>query len=97
MNARVEGISSRLLRFTPLTLPNGGALIAQGRLDSGGLAVGVLQGDTWYRRAEITEAGNFVAILEVPGGCYTPAIAKAAPKKGWRNQFEIERFAIVDK
>jgi len=98
MNAPVDGVSSRLLRLKPVRLSKGGALIAHGRLDSGGLAVGLLQGDKWHRRTEITEAGTFVAILELPdAGCYTPVITNAAPKDRWRNRFVIYRFGVVEK
>lgn len=64
-----------------MTFEKGGALLARGRIDSGGLAVGLLEGDRWYRRVEVTERGNFVAIVEADQpGTYVPVVAHAASR-----------------
>ncbi len=81
------------LTFKPVVLEKGGALLAYGRLESGGLAAGLLKGNRWYRYAAVNERGNFVAIVSVDeAGTYVPIIAHDVPKAQWRNRFTIFRF-----
>jgi hypothetical protein len=86
-----------IVRTLPaVALTRGGALLAHGRLDSGGLAIGLLSGDRWYRRLELTEPGNFFAIVDVDeGGTYIPVLTHLSPKAGWRDRFTIFRFGAL--
>src|SRR5262249_51501553 len=96
VDTRPADRSSTVLSFKPVALENGAALLAHGRVDSGGVAVGLLKGDRWYRRVEITEPGAFMAVVEVPqAGVYVPAIANDAPKNRWPNRFVIFRFGVA--
>jgi hypothetical protein len=65
MDAPTEQWESKLLTFKPVALEPGGALVAQGHLDSGGLAVGLSQHGQWRRRLVVSEAGNFIVVLTV--------------------------------
>jgi hypothetical protein len=97
VDAVVDAPSSRVSTFRPLRVGQGSALVAYGRVDSGGVAVGLLKDGRWYRSVEITDRGNFVAILDVPDtGVYAPAVAHAAPRALWRNRFLIYRFGVAD-
>ena len=71
----------------------GSALIAHGRVDSGGLTLGLRTGDGWYRRLDVTEPGNFFAIVEVDrAGTYVPSVSHLSPKSGWLDRFTLVKF-----
>jgi hypothetical protein len=96
MDAPAEQRESKLLTFKPVALEPGGALVAQGRLESGGLAVGLSRNGQWQRRLVVSEAGNFVVVLTVDeAGLYRPELANAAPKDRWRSRFVLTRFGAI--
>lgn len=81
------------LTFKPVALEKGGALLAHGRVESGGLTAGLLKGGRWYGYVVMKDLGDFVAIVSVDeAGTYVPIIAHEAPKARWRNRFTIFRF-----
>jgi hypothetical protein len=96
MNGRAERMASGLLTFKPVALAPGGALVAEGHLDSGGLAVGLSQNGQWQRRLVVSQAGNFIVVLTVDqAGVYSPELTNAAPKDRWRSRFVLTRFGAM--
>jgi hypothetical protein len=89
--------TAEVLRLAPVTLTARGALLVQGRIESGGVTLGLVRDGDWYCRVAVTEPGRFVAIVPVSAaGRYEPAIAHDAPKDRWRDRFVIARFGAID-
>ena len=76
IKGKPEGSDTHLLRAKPADAAAGAWLIAQGRLTTGGLRIGVLENGQWARSVNVTNAGEFIAVVEVPrSGRYTVVVA----------------------
>ena len=66
----------QLLRAKPADAAAGAWLIAQGVVKTGGLRIGVLENGEWVRSVDVTNAGAFIAVVEVPrSGRYAAVVA----------------------
>jgi hypothetical protein len=96
VDERPLDLAATIRTLPPVALEKGSALLAHGRIDSGGLAIGLLRGDRWYRRLELTEPGNFFAIVDVDeAGTYVPILTHQSPRAGWRDRFTIFKFGAI--
>ncbi len=76
IKGRSEGGDTRVLRVKPADADAGAWLIVQGRLATGGLRIGVLENEQWARSVNVTDAGEFIAVIEVPRpGRYSVVVA----------------------
>jgi hypothetical protein len=71
-----EGRFSYLLRSAAVPARAGEFLVVRGRVESGGITVGLQQREQWVRYVNVTGAGDFVAVVEVlEPGSYAIVVA----------------------
>lgn len=76
IKSNAEGGDLLVLRAKPADADAGAWLIVQGRLTTGGLTIGVLENKRWARSVNVTNAGEFIAVVEVSQpGRYSAVIA----------------------
>jgi len=91
-----ESQSSYLLSLKPVHVEAPAALLVAGRLETGGLVVGLLEDDHWYRQQFTGLPGDFVAVIDITkSGTYTPIVTNATARDRDRNRFVLSRFGIV--
>jgi hypothetical protein len=96
VDGRVTLRLSYLVRFEKVALTKGSLLVAAGRVDEGGLDLGVLKDNAWHNQIVIDEPGEFLAAVEVGAdGIYVPILANATARDLDRNRFVISRFGIL--
>lgn len=97
MDGIVDTDSSYLVQFKPAYLGAGGALVAQGLLNEGGLAIGMLKDGAWDSQLSVQRRGQFVAVVVVKdAGVYVPIVTNAMPPGERRNRFVITRFGVAN-
>jgi hypothetical protein len=93
VNGRARAQFHYLALFKPVALTEGTLLVARGRLERGGLILGVLENDAWHNQVKVDRPGDFVAAVEVgKTGTFTPLVTNAL-EGGWNLQ---NRFVITD-
>lgn len=97
---QMEGVadteSSELVRFKAVTLDRDAALVARGRLDEGGVVIGLLKDGRWYGQVSVQQPGEFVVVIPVnESGTFVPTITNAMPSGKQQNKFEITRFGLA--
>jgi hypothetical protein len=91
-----ESQSSYLLSLKPVHVEAPAALLVAGHLETGGLVVGLLEDDHWYRQQFTGLPGDFVAVIDITkSGTYTPIVTNATARDRDRNRFVLSRFGIV--
>lgn len=96
MDGIVESESSYLVEFKPANLGIGAALVAQGRLEKGGVAIGLLKDNAWYAQAVVQQQGDFAVVVPVTdAGTYVPLVTNAMPPGDRHNRFLITRIDLV--
>lgn len=91
VDGRAESESAYLVEWHPVSFVQGGTLVWRGRLDEGGLLVGLLHDGRWHSQATVRTPGVFTIVVPVPaGGEYVPLMTNALPP----GQRHI-RFAIT--
>jgi len=74
--ARVDSASPVLLKSRVQYIDNETHLVVAGRIERGGLIVGLLRGDEWQMKRTISEPGDFIALLTPKDtGQYAVAVA----------------------
>jgi hypothetical protein len=96
MDGRAARHSSFLVRFKPMAIAKGAMLLAQGRLEEGGLGIGFLKDGGGNGMVVVTQPGEFIAALEASeDGNYVPVIINATKRDGDRNRFVIRQFGFA--
>lgn len=97
MDGPANARSADVFRFKRVALEKGAALLAQGRLESGGVLIGLGEPNGgWASQVAVTEPGSFVVIIEViDPGTYAPLIGCSAARDGERARFLISQFGTV--
>ena len=96
VDGRVRSRLSYLARFEKVTLTKGSFLVAAGRVDEGGLDLGVLKDGAWHNQIVVDEPGEFLAAVEIGAdGEYEPILANATSGDFDRNRFVLTRFGIL--
>lgn len=91
-----ESDSSYLLQGKDWASEGPGALVLQGFLHQGGVAIGLLVDRRWHRQVSVTDPGEFVVILPMDGpGVYQPLVANALPAGHRRNELTITRWTFL--
>lgn len=98
VNGKAKGRYDYLVQFKKVGITKGALLVARGRLERGGLVVGLLKDDTWYSQVVIDQPGEFIAVVEVDKtGVFVPMITNAIETFGdRRNQFMITEVGMLD-
>jgi len=98
VNGEAKGKFHYLVQFKKAGIRAGAFLIARGRLERGGLAVGLLKDDQWYSQVVIDQPGEFIAVVEVAqDGMFAPLITNATDGGRDRsNRFLISDVGILD-
>lgn len=99
VNGRAKGPGYYLVQFKPRALASGTLLVARGRLERGGLAIGLLEdGTTWHNQLKIDRPGDFVAAVEVGKAGSFAAVVSNALSSPWHaeNRFIISSIGFLD-
>jgi hypothetical protein len=88
-----EGRFLYLAELHPREMKKGAVLIAQGRIDDGGISIGLVQAGRWIVQVPIVKVGNFVTVINVPAdGPYAVVIANNLPGPSLRNDLIIRKI-----
>jgi hypothetical protein len=66
IKGKFEGGDNLVLRTKPADAEAGSWLIVQGRVTAGTLRIGLLENERWARSVTVTNAGEFIAVVEAP-------------------------------
>lgn len=96
----VKGFSqapgSYLVSWQPRPLEAASVVLIEGRLERGGLTVGLADGSGWIASIDIDRPGAFRAGVQVPSsGRYQLVVANHLPDGSLANRFTISRIALV--
>lgn len=76
----VESDSAYLLQWEAQALPGQAAFLMSGTLDEGGVTIGLLLDQRWYKPITLRGTGPFVALIPIDApGTYTPLVTAAMP------------------
>ncbi len=97
----VGGVGGRgpflyLVRMQPTAVSAGSLLLARGRLEEGGISVGLVRNGKWEAQVAVTEPGEFVAIARAPSdGEYSVVVANNLQGSSLHNDVVIRRLGWV--
>jgi hypothetical protein len=95
IDGRVPDAGEFLLRSRPQFVDNETRLVVSGKVSSGGLTVGLLQGDTWIARETVTDPGDFTVMLApAENGQYSIGVA-AEPDGRSNTSLTLSRVDLV--
>jgi hypothetical protein len=90
------GRSFYLAEMKGIELLEGDVLIAEGRLLSGGLSLGLVRDGRWASQVAVTREGPFVAVAAVPAtGRYDVILANHLDGRWASNNFLLSRFGFA--
>jgi hypothetical protein len=97
----VDGLAdasgSYLVAWRPMRLPASSILVAEGRLQRGGVTLGLAGTSGWASSVNIDTPGPFRAVIQAPGaGEYQFIVANHLRTGSLRNRFTISRIFFVD-
>jgi hypothetical protein len=96
VEGRVEGESAYLFQFKESTAAAGAVFVAEGRVERGGLAIGLLRQGAWYRQTIVQAPGPFVVVVSVDeAGSYVPLITSAMRPGERVNRSEITKAGFM--
>lgn len=94
----ISQIDTEILRTKPIFLRKGNHLIAQGKLNVGGMTLGLIKDGQSYGYVNVTERGDFSAIIAVPeDGAYTIGILnRLSGYDSMENNFHLTKFGLTE-
>jgi hypothetical protein len=98
MNGTVNQQFSFLMKFNPVKVEEDRYLVVKGKLIKGGLSIGLLHDNTWYKYVNVQSKGDFIAIIEVKEkGDYYPMICNDTKSNGEKNNFIITDMGWISQ
>jgi hypothetical protein len=86
-----------LAQMKPRLRRAGDVLIARGRVERGGLSLGLVQNGSWIAQVPVVATGDFVVVVKVPSdGSYSVVLANNLPGRSLHNQLTIDRIGWVN-
>lgn len=80
IKGQAEGRYTYLLRFTERRLGTDRRLVVRGRVEKGGLSIGLLRDNKWTSQIDITDPGDFTVLIAPPSpGPYSLIVANNLP------------------
>ena len=77
----------------PRAARQGDLLLAQGRLEHGGLSLGLVKDGQWIAQVPVTTPGDFVVVIRVPlDGAYSVVLANNVTGRSLDNRLTIDRI-----
>jgi hypothetical protein len=71
-------------------------LIARGRLDDGGISVGLVRDGAWVAQVPVTSAGEFLVVVRTPAdGTYSAVLANNLVGRSFDNHVRLRQFGWV--
>lgn len=97
MDGAAETPTSYLVQFTPTALRAGATLVALGRLEKGGVAIGLLRDNVWAGQGVVSQPGPFAVIVPITAaGTYMPIVTNAMGDGDQHSRFVITKFGLAD-
>lgn len=96
VDGSVDGAAPELVRFHPVMLAQGDALVARVHVRRGGLIIGLLHDGVWASQVHLPRPGLNVVVVPVhESATYVPAMGSADP--GWRPglSFVLDRIGVI--
>ena len=82
-----------LAQMKPRAARQGDLLLAQGRLEHGGLSLGLVKDGQWIAQVPVTTPGDFVVVIRVPlDGAYSVVLANNVTGRSLDNRLTIDRI-----
>jgi hypothetical protein len=77
-------------------IAQGTMLIARGRLDDGGISVGLVRDGAWVAQVPVTSAGEFLVVVRTPAdGTYSAVLANNLVGRSFDNHVRLRQFGWV--
>jgi hypothetical protein len=97
VDGRPDSSGAYLVAWKAMPVAARQVVVAEGRLERGGLTVGLVNGTGWVARQDVTEPGPFRVVVQAPAqGSYQVVVANRLDDRASRNRFAIARIAVVD-
>jgi hypothetical protein len=99
--AGVGGVGGRgpflyLVEMKPRLLKKDSFVIAQGRIEKGGLSFGLVRDDQWVAQVPVTHPGAFAVVVKVPEDAeYKVVLANNLTGTSLENRLVIDRVGVV--
>ena len=78
------------------TIDAASRLLVVGRIEQGGITVGLLKNDRWAGQVNVTEPGDFTVVLAAPSsGPYSLIIASDLPGGSLELSVELTRVGLL--
>jgi hypothetical protein len=98
IRGRAESAYSYVLVSKPQDVPNGRRLVVIGRVDVGGVTVGLLKKDRWAGQVNVSSPGEFTAVVEAPApGSYAIVVANNVGDPSLHTDVEISRIGWIPR
>lgn len=99
IKGRAEGQFSYLLQATPVRMTPDTRLVVSGRIEQGGVSVGLMRNNQWVGQVSVSEPGNFTVVLAPPAsGTYALVVANNLRQpEALETAVVLSRFGAVRK
>lgn len=96
IDGHADGASSYLAQLKDWTTTGAGVFVVRGRLRQGGVAIGLLKDERWYKQVIVNEPGDFLVAVPVDQpGTYQPLLTNALRPGQRLNQVVIRKVALL--
>jgi hypothetical protein len=85
-----------LAQMKPAIKKQGSLLLARGRIDDGGISVGLVRDGRWVAQVPVTADGEFIVVVRVPSdGSYSAVLANNLIGRSLENHVRLRRFGWI--
>lgn len=96
ISGRAQGAYTYLLRMKDRYFAQDGRVLVKGRLERGGVTIGLLRDDQWAAQVNVTKPGNFTVVIAPPArGAYTIVVANDVPGNGADTTAVLTQFGVI--
>ncbi|HWI17200.1 MAG TPA: hypothetical protein VNT81_05610 [Vicinamibacterales bacterium] len=98
-NGQAEGPYSYLIQSAPIRMDGDSRVLVSGRVEHGGITLGLQRNNEWAGQINITEPGEFTAVIAPPGrGTYSVVVANNLSKPDdLATSIVFSRFGMLRK
>lgn len=86
-----------LAQMKPRDVRQGDLVLAHGRLEYGGLSLGLIKDGRWLAQVPVTTPGDFAIVIRVPeDGAYSVVLANNVTGRSLENRLTVDRIGWAD-
>ena len=98
VNGRADSAASYLVAWKAAPFDAASVVVIEGRIDRGGLTLGLVDATGWVSKVDIATAGAFRAAIQPPaGGAYQLVIANNLRDGSLKTRFDVSRIVVINR